>query len=76
MPVLDTVLHSTLQKSRKKLIMASVRSHALMAWAFASGRIEYEDGGRHITNPITLGRNPNVDSYEYYDALPVASNGS
>jgi len=72
MSVLSTVLHSTVQKSRAKLIMASVRSNALMAWAFSSGRVEYEDGGRHVTNPITLGRNPNVASYEYYDQLPVA----
>ena len=71
MTVLSTVLHSTVQKSRAKLIMASVRSNALMAWAFSSGRVEYEDGGRHVTNPITFGRNPNVASYEYYDQLPV-----
>jgi len=72
MTVLSTVLHSTVQKSRAKLIMASVRSNALMAWAFSNNRVEYEDGGRHVTNPITLGRNPNVASYEYYDQLPVA----
>ena len=69
---LDTVLHSTMTKSRKKLIMASVKSNALQAWAFATGRVEYEDGGHEITNPLTVGRNPNVASYEYYDALPMA----
>lgn len=68
---LATVLNSTLQKSRRKLIMASMRSNALMAWAFASDRVEYEDGGYQITNPLTVGRNPNVASYEYYDQLPI-----
>lgn len=52
--------------------MASIRSNALMAWAFASDRVEYEDGGYDISNPLIVGRNPNVTSYEYYDQLPVA----
>lgn len=69
---LSTVLASVLTRSRKKLIMASVRSNALMAWAFASNRVEYEDGGYNITNPLTVGRNPNIAAYEYYDTLPVA----
>jgi hypothetical protein len=42
-----------------------------MAWAFSSDKVEYEDGGYQITNPLTVGRNPNVASYEYYDQLPV-----
>jgi len=70
--VLAAVLNSTLTKSRRKLIMASMRSNALMAWAFANDKVEYEDGGWEITNPLTVGRNPNVASYEYYDQLPVA----
>lgn len=68
---LATVLNATLQKSRRKLIMASMRSNALMAWAFSTDHVEYEDGGYQITNPLTVGRNPNVASYEYYDQLPV-----
>jgi hypothetical protein len=71
-PSVATVLHSTLTKSRKKLIMASMKSNALMAWAFASERVELEDGGYNITNPLTFGRNPNVGTYSYYQALPVA----
>jgi hypothetical protein len=66
-----TVLHSTLTKSRRKLVMASIKSNALMAWAFASDRVEYEDGGYNITNPLTVGRNPNITSYSYYSPLPV-----
>src|SRR6516162_7044588 len=67
-----TVLHSTLTQSRKKLVLASVKSNALMAWVFSTERIEMTDGGYNITNPITLGRNPNVTSYTYYNQLPVA----
>ena len=67
-----TVLNSTLTRSRKKLILASIKSNALMAWAFANNRVEFESGGHEITNPLTLGRNPNISSYEYYDELPIA----
>lgn len=69
---IETVLNSVLTRSRKKLIMASIKSNALQAWAFATGRVEFEDGGYNITNPLITGRNPNVTSYEYYDTLPVA----
>lgn len=69
---LATVLNATITKSRRKLIMASVRSNALMAWAFANDRVDYEDGGYEITNPLVTGRNPNIASYEYYDRVPVA----
>lgn len=71
MPTIATVLNSTLTSSRKKLLMAAVKSHAFMAWAFASERVETEDGGYNITNPLTIGRNPTVGSYEYYDDLDV-----
>jgi hypothetical protein len=67
-----TVLHSTMTKSRKKLIMAAIKQHALMAWAFANNRVEWEDGGYEISNPLVIGRNPNVTSYAYYEELPVA----
>lgn len=68
---LDTVLTSSLENSRKKLIMASLKSNALMAWAFSTKRVEVESGGYNITNPLTVGRNPTVGSYEYYDEVPV-----
>lgn len=68
---LDTVLNAALQKSRGKLFMASVKSNAFQAWAFATGRVEFEDGGKSITNPITIGRNPNIQSMRYYDPLPM-----
>lgn len=69
---IETVLHSTLTRSRKRLLMAAIKANALMAWAFANNRVEYEDGGHEITNPLTVGRNPNVTSYQYYGSLPVA----
>ena len=69
---LDTVLHSVITKSRKKLVMAYVKSNALVAWMIANNRIEFEDGGKDITNPLIVGRNPNVTSYAYYGNLPTA----
>ena len=61
-----------LDKSRKELIMASIKSNAFMAWAFAQNRVKFETGGANITTPIALGRNPNIASYQYYDTLPIA----
>lgn len=51
--------------------MASIKSNALQAWAFANERVEYEDGGHEITNPLVVGRNPNIASYSYYQSVPV-----
>lgn len=68
---LDTIIHSMLDRSRKKLIFAAMKSNALVAWMFASRRVETETGA-NITNPLTIGRNPNVTSYQYYQPLPVA----
>lgn len=68
---LDTVLNSTLTRSRKKLIMAVAKAHVLVAWAMANNRVEYETGGHDITNPMITGRNPNVAAYQYYDQLPI-----
>lgn len=71
-PVLDTVLHSVLSRSRKKLLFAAVKANAFYSYAMSKDMIEYEDGGREITNPLITGRNPNVAAYSYYDTLPVA----
>lgn len=68
---LDTIIHAMLDRSRKKLIFAAMKSNAFVAWAFASKRVETETGA-NITNPLTVGRNPNVTSYQYYQTLPVA----
>jgi hypothetical protein len=69
---LNTIIHSMLDKSRKKLIMASIKSHVLVGWAFANNRVEIETGGANITNPLIFGRNPNVTSMQYYDTVPMA----
>lgn len=68
---LDTVLNSTLTRSRGKFIMAVVKSHVLYAWAAAKNRVEFEDGGYELSNPIGVGRNPNITTYQYYDTLPI-----
>lgn len=70
-PVIETVLHATLEKSRKKLMFAAIKANAFYAYAMASDKVEYESGGRVISNPLITGRNPNVTSYSYYDELPV-----
>lgn len=70
--VYETVLHSTMTKSRKKLLFATLKSNVLMAWAFANNRVSYEDGGHEITNPLIVGRNPNVTAYSYFQQLPIA----
>lgn len=71
MAVLSSVLSTTLTRSRKKLVIAAMQSNALMAWMFASNRVEREDSGYNITNPLLVGRNPTVGSFQYYDSLPV-----
>ncbi len=68
---LDTIVHSMLDKSRRKLIIASMKSNALVAWSMANDRVELENGGANITNPLTVGRNPNISAYQYYDELPI-----
>lgn len=68
---LDTIIHSMLDASRRKLIMAAIKSNALVAWAFASERVETETGA-NITNPLIVGRNPNITSTQYYGAIPIA----
>lgn len=68
---LDTVIHSMLDKSQKRLILASMKSNAFQAWMMSAGRVETETGA-NITNPLTIGRNPNIASYQYYGTLPVA----
>lgn len=72
MVALDTVVHAMLDRSRKKLMLASALSNAVYAWMFASKRVVTEDGGPEITNPLIVGRNPNVTSMSYYDEVPVA----
>lgn len=71
MPALDTVVHSMLERSRAKLIMASALSGTVSAYLHAKKRVVVEDGGPEISNPLIVGLNPNVTSMEYYDEVPV-----
>ena len=72
MAALDTVVHAMLTRSRKKLMLASALSNSVYAYMFASKRVITEDGGPEITNPLIVGRNPNVQSMQYYDEVSVA----
>lgn len=71
-PVIETILHATLEKSRKKLMFAAVKANAFYSYAMANDKVEYESGGREISNPLITKRNPNITSYSYYDELPIA----
>lgn len=72
MAILDTVAHAMLERSRKKLILASQLSGTVSAYLHMKKRVVVEDGGPEIGNPLIIGRNPNVTSMQYYDAVPVA----
>lgn len=71
MAELDTLVHAMLSRSRGKLIMASAISGTVSAYLHAAKRVETEDGGPQITNPLITGLNPNVASMQYYDEVPV-----
>lgn len=71
MAALDTVLHAMLDRSRGKLIMAAAVASAVSGYLHAKKRVIIEDGGPQITNPLLVGRNPNVTSTQYYDTVPV-----
>ena len=72
MAALETVVHAMLERSRKKLMLASALSNSVYAYLFAQKRVKMEDGGPEITNPLIVGRNPNITSMQYYDTLPIA----
>lgn len=72
MASVETIVHAMLTRSRKKLMLASALSNAVYAYLFAQKRVNMEDGGPEITNPLITGRNPNVTSMSYYDTVPVA----
>src|SRR6478609_3134316 len=71
MAALDTIVHSMLDRSRAKLIMASAISGTVSAYLHAKKRVVVEDGGPQITNPLIVGLNPNVQSMSYYDTVSV-----
>lgn len=73
MGAINTVLATTLEtpKAKGELIFAQLRATVLGSFLFEKKRIDYEDGGYEVTNPLVIGRNPNVTSFSYYDELPV-----
>lgn len=72
MDIMQSVLESTLTRSRKKLMFAAMRANTLYGWQMASQRVEFEEGGWELTNPLITGRNPNVGTMSYYDTMPMA----
>lgn len=68
---METVLQSTLEKSKGKLTMAAVQSNALYALCSVKNRVDtYE--GHTISNPMMFGRNPNVGTFSYYGNIPIS----
>lgn len=74
MGAINSVICTTLEKpyTRKELIYAQLRSTVLSSFLMQKKRIVFEDGGHEITNPLIVGRNPNIVAYDYYEELPVA----
>ena len=73
MGAINTVLSSTLEtpRARKELIFAQLRATVLSSFLMEKKRVELEDGGFEITQPLVIGRNNNIAAYSYYDELPV-----
>ena len=67
----QTILHAMANRSRKKLILAATLSGGIYTYLAAAGKIEMEDGGPEIENPLITGSNPNVVNATYYDTVPV-----
>jgi len=67
----QTILHAMAQRSRKKLILAATLSGGIYTYLAAAGKVEMEDGGPEIENPLITGSNPNVVNATYYDTVPV-----
>jgi hypothetical protein len=69
--VLDTIVHSMLDRSRAKLIMASAISGTVSAYLHAAKA--RRDRGRWSSDhqPIDYGLNPNVQSMQYYDTVSI-----
>lgn len=67
----DTIAHAMANRSRKKLILAATLCGGIYTYLSAKGRIEMEDGGPEIENPLITGSNPNVTTATYYDTVPV-----
>lgn len=67
----ETIAHAMANRSRKKMILAATLSGGIYTYLAAKGKIEMEDGGPEIENPLITGSNPNVTTATYYDTVPV-----
>jgi hypothetical protein len=66
-----TLTNAMATRSRKKLILAATLPGGIFSYLAAKGRINMEDGGPTITNPLITGSNPNVGTATYYDQVSV-----
>lgn len=71
MPTPETIAHAMANRSRKKMILAATLSGGIYTYLAAKGRIEMEDGGPEVENPLITGSNPNVATATYYDTVPI-----
>ena len=67
----EALTHAMANRSRNKMVFAATLAGGIYTYLSASGKIEMEDGGPEIENPIITGSNPNVSNATYYDTVTV-----
>jgi hypothetical protein len=67
----NDLIHAMLERSGKKLRQAVILPGGISSYFAGKKRIKYEDGGPDITNPLSVGGNPNVGPAKYYERVPI-----
>lgn len=67
----EALTHAMANRSRKKMVFAATLAGGIYSYLAAAGRIEMEDGGPEIENPIITGSNPNVSNATYFDTVSI-----
>lgn len=67
----ETIAQAMANRSRKKMILAGTLAGGVYTYLAAKGKIEMEDGGPEIENPLITSSNPNVTTATYYDTVPI-----
>ena len=67
----EALTHAMANRSRQKMVFAATLAGGIYSYLSAAGKIEMEDGGPEIENPIITGSNPNVSNATYYDTVTV-----
>lgn len=65
----DALLSSTLRNYSKKLRDNIFNSMPFLKWLTAKGRVDLQDGGYQIVEPLLYGKNTTVKSYSGYEQL-------